>query len=197
MTGIYKIISPTNKVYIGQSFDIDRRWKDHKFELGYKHIKSKLKNSFISHGFENHIFEILEECEIELLNERERFYQDQFDVLGPMGLNLVLTESSTEARICSEESKHNISKSLKKYNSSLTEEQKIIRNKKTSESMKGISLGRKHTKETKLLLSKRNTGKKHTKETIEKISQASKSKIVTEEFREIMRQSWVKRKLNL
>jgi len=26
MTGIYKIISPTNKIYIGQSIDIEKRW---------------------------------------------------------------------------------------------------------------------------------------------------------------------------
>lgn len=197
MTGIYKITSPTGKIYIGQSVDIKNRWSQHKFELGYKHIKSKLKNSFKKHSFENHKFEVQEECPVELLNNRERFWQDYYNVLGPNGLNLLLVESSLETKVYSEESKHNISQSLKKYNSSLTEEQRVVKNRKTSESMKGITLGRKHTEETKLLLSKRNTGKKHTPEAIEKIRQASKSRIITEEFREAVRKAWVKRKLKL
>lgn len=30
ITGIYKIISPTGKIYIGQSIDIEKRWKAYK-----------------------------------------------------------------------------------------------------------------------------------------------------------------------
>jgi group I intron endonuclease len=79
-TGIYKITSPSEKIYIGQSIDIEKRWK------GYKnfHCKGqcKLYNNLKKYGFENHIFEIIEECDLEQLNEREtywkQYYLDQF-----------------------------------------------------------------------------------------------------------------------
>lgn len=29
-TGIYKITSPTNKIYVGQSIDIEKRWKKYR-----------------------------------------------------------------------------------------------------------------------------------------------------------------------
>jgi len=152
MIGIYKITSPSGKIYIGQSVNIEERWKCHKLDIKYKHIKSRLKNSFIKHGFENHTFEILEECDVNLLNERERFYQDEYDVLKENGLNLKLTETEDRNGFYSQELRDKLSESQKKYNLSLTEEEKVTKNKKTSESMKGLGLGRKHTKETKLLL---------------------------------------------
>jgi group I intron endonuclease len=119
MIGIYKVTSPTNKVYIGQSVDIEKRWKDHKncYE-GYL-----LQNSLKKHGFENHTFEILEECSAELLNERERFYQDFYDVLGPNGLNCRLTETSDKTGELSSETKKKIGISNK--NVVLTEEIKV------------------------------------------------------------------------
>ena len=66
--GIYKITSPTNKVYIGQS-------TNSLFRFGaYKRLNCKkqtyLYNSFLKHGVENHTFEIIEECSIDILNER-------------------------------------------------------------------------------------------------------------------------------
>lgn len=93
MIGIYKITSPTNKIYIGQSINIKARWRMH--HRGRSH-KGKLKNSFKSHGVEAHIFEVLEKCDENSLNERERFYQDQYEACGPNGLNLILV--STDAR---------------------------------------------------------------------------------------------------
>ena len=91
MIGIYKITSPTNKIYIGQSIDIEKRF------LTYKLLRCKtqpaLYLSFIKHNVENHIFEILEQCSIELLNERERYYQDFYNVLS-LGLNCKLTNTN-------------------------------------------------------------------------------------------------------
>ena len=101
MIGIYKITSPTGKIYIGQSVDIERRKSEHN---KFCH-SGKLRNSFKKHGFENHKFEIKEECSIELLNERERYWQDFYDVLGPNGLNLVLTDTINKRKLCSEETK--------------------------------------------------------------------------------------------
>lgn len=74
--GIYKITSPSNKTYIGQSTDIDKRW----YHYNRLHCKGQpqLYNSFIHHGLSNHTFEILELCNPEQLDERESFYKQQY-----------------------------------------------------------------------------------------------------------------------
>lgn len=88
MIGIYKITSPSGKVYIGQAVDIERRRKEY---VGL-HCKNqtKLYNSLVKYGFSEHIFEVIEECGIGELNVRERHWQDLYNVLEE-GLNLRLT----------------------------------------------------------------------------------------------------------
>lgn len=71
--GIYKITSPSNKVYIGQSIDIHNR------RLKYKRLTVKgqirIYRSLLKYGFDAHNFDIIEECSIEQLNEREIYYK--------------------------------------------------------------------------------------------------------------------------
>jgi group I intron endonuclease len=74
-SGIYKIISPTGKIYIGQSVNILKRWEGHKIHNG---IGPQIKNSYIKYGFENHKKEIIEECSINQLNEREIFWKQYY-----------------------------------------------------------------------------------------------------------------------
>lgn len=73
--GIYKITSPNEKVYIGQSINIEKRFKEHKNSINKK--QTKLYKSFQKYGFINHKFDIIENCLIEQLNERE-FYWKQY-----------------------------------------------------------------------------------------------------------------------
>lgn len=108
MIGIYKITSPTNKVYIGQSIDIEKRFKF--YRLGHLKNQVVLKKSFDKHGFESHILEIIEECNIDLLNERERYWQDFYDVLNG-GLNCRLTGYSDKKGKLSYSHRLKISKS--------------------------------------------------------------------------------------
>ena len=58
---IYKIISPVNEVYIGQTIDVNHRFS------GYKSVgargQSKLNFSFLKYGWINHTFEILLEIQ--------------------------------------------------------------------------------------------------------------------------------------
>jgi group I intron endonuclease len=79
MIGIYRITSPTNKIYIGQSINIEKRWKYYNYIMG----QPKLCNSLLKYGIENHKFEIIEECTVEYLNEREtywkKYYLEQVD----------------------------------------------------------------------------------------------------------------------
>jgi len=66
MIGIYKITNPKGAVYIGQSKNIDNRWKDY-FKLRCKK-QQRIFNSLNKYGVDNHTFEVIEECDkIELL----------------------------------------------------------------------------------------------------------------------------------
>ena len=54
ITGIYKITSPSNKIYIGQSKNIYSRWNAYKyFQKDYECYKKKNKNSLIFKSFKN------------------------------------------------------------------------------------------------------------------------------------------------
>jgi group I intron endonuclease len=74
MIGIYKITSLTNKVYIGQSVNIFKRKNSYK-KCNKNTIGYKIYNSINKHGWENHKHEIIEECTIEQLNEKETYYK--------------------------------------------------------------------------------------------------------------------------
>lgn len=97
--GIYKIISPTGKIYIGQSIDIEKRWKY--YSTKKTRIQPKLQNSFNKYGVERHSFEVVELCSENMLNERERYWQDYYKVLTE-GLNLKLTPSDEMGRLSPE-----------------------------------------------------------------------------------------------
>ena len=85
--GIYKITNPNNKIYIGASKNLTKRLQIH-----YKYscnIKSQIKlyNSFLKYGIENHKFEIIENCSIENLFEREIYWINFYNSFEN-GLNL-------------------------------------------------------------------------------------------------------------
>lgn len=74
--GIYKITSPSGKVYIGQSKDIKKQHNQYK--LLHCQSQIKLYNSLKKYGWEKHQPEIIEECIFEQLDEKETFYKQQF-----------------------------------------------------------------------------------------------------------------------
>ena len=79
--GIYKITNLQNKMcYIGQSANIAERWRQHiKRGVGAETAtRNKLYTAMKVYGVENFTFEIIEECERSLLNERESYWQDYF-----------------------------------------------------------------------------------------------------------------------
>jgi group I intron endonuclease len=133
MIGIYKITSPKNKIYIGQSINISIRFKYYKSLYCKK--QPKLYRSFLKYGVENHIFEIIEKCNIDLLNERERYYQDLFDVVNK-GLNCSLVGYNNKSGEMSLQSKNLMSINHKKIwlGKTHSDETKI----KMSESLKKI-----------------------------------------------------------
>jgi len=86
--GIYKITSPTNKIYIGQSIDVEKRWKVYK-RLGCV-LQKKLYNSLKKYGWDNHIHEIIEKCSKEHLYQRESFWKKYYLEQNHQNWNQVL-----------------------------------------------------------------------------------------------------------
>ena len=162
MIGIYKITSPSNKIYIGQTTNYSKRhnaYKNHKCKR-----QPKLFASIEKYGFINHTIEIVKECQVEDLNYYERYYQEYYEsVLN--GLNLRYTATTDKSGFMSEESKKRMSDSGKG---------KII----TEEWRKNLSIagmGRKHTKEEKQKISQSHKGKKKSVEHIAKIQATLKT----------------------
>ena len=80
-TGIYKITEiKTGKCYVGQAASLSDRWKQHiKRGVGADTpTRNKLYPAMIAAGPENFTFEVIEECDRALLDEREDFWQEYF-----------------------------------------------------------------------------------------------------------------------
>lgn len=71
--GIYKITSPSGKIYIGQSINIQQR-KQFYSKL-YCKKQRKIYLSLNKYGWEAHQFEIIEECVLSCLDEREIYWK--------------------------------------------------------------------------------------------------------------------------
>ena len=150
MIGIYKITSPTGRIYIGQSVDIYYRWNDYKTKEAKSQVR--LNRSFKKHGVENHLFEVVEECKVNLLSDRERHWQEFYNVING-GLNCRLVTTKDKTGHFSKESIAKMSESAKK---------KIItpeHRRKLKENNTRPMLGKKHTQESLALMSKNRKGK--------------------------------------
>lgn len=83
MIGIYKITNLINgNPYIGQSIDIYKRWRQEKEDsknVNNHSYNYPLMRAFRKYGIGNFSFEIIEECKIEELNERERYWIKFYD----------------------------------------------------------------------------------------------------------------------
>lgn len=82
MIGIYKITNIKNgDSYIGQSMDIGKRWKAHLNVHSRKgmHYEYYIYRAFRKYGVESFKFEVLEECSIESLTEREQWYYEEMN----------------------------------------------------------------------------------------------------------------------
>lgn len=88
MIGIYKITSPSKKIYIGQSINIQKRFNQYKWSKA----KSQpiLHRSFKKYGIDKHKFEIICCCEKSNLYKMEAYYQILFSANGKNGLNCIV-----------------------------------------------------------------------------------------------------------
>ena len=152
MIGIYKITSPSGRIYIGQSVNIDNRISS------YKNLKcknqTKLYRSLLKYTFENHTFEVIEECSVEILNERERHWQDFYNSSKKKGLNCKLTKTNDKVGLLSNETKIKIGAGNKGKKVSLESRKKMsIAKKNISEETRQKFRNKKISIETKTKLS--------------------------------------------
>lgn len=190
MVGIYKITSPSGKVYIGQSWYIERRWRN--YTLSNIKNQQHLLHSFIKYGRENHTFEVVhelpEDITQEVLDRYEDLYMTQYRECRVEMMNI--KEAGNHGKH-SEETKKKIGSSNKGKVRSLelrermgakkrgvpqSEEVKRNRSAKLKGRCVGFCLRRKHTEETKKKISEAGKGKLRSEETRRKMSEAKKGK---------------------
>ena len=151
---IYKIISPSNRIYIGQTINLKVR------KNRYRKLQCKgqiiLYNSLLKYGWKNHIFEIIEEIlyEKDLLNKREIYWINFYHSFGE-GLNC----NSGGCGVMNGR-KHS---------------------EKTKEKLRQFNLGKKQSPEAKIKQIAAQKGKICSEETKSKISEANKGKKCSEE----------------
>lgn len=81
MIGIYKITNKeTGKAYIGQSNDINRRFKEHQTIGGKSRIPVDI--AIQKYGKDSFLYEVIEECNIEELNQRETYWIQYFNTVN-------------------------------------------------------------------------------------------------------------------
>lgn len=89
---IYKITNKiNNKVYIGQTTQgLQTRWTRHIISSKNRVDNYAFHNAINKYGPENFVIEVLEYCEPEDLNEKEKYYIEFYDSLVPKGYNIRL-----------------------------------------------------------------------------------------------------------
>lgn len=208
MIGIYCIRRRSNgKCYVGQSINIEKRFKDHK---RWAHKNSYIERVIRKHGIDAFVWEILEICDEDVLNQREIHWIASLDTMKPNGYNLAFggnhTRLTKEAREKIRRSK--LGEKNPNYGRTYTPEER----QRISESLQGENnpfYGKTHSPEVLRKISERHKGKKvyFSPEHRRKLSEARKGWVnspetrrklsereITPEWRENMRKGQRKRR---
>lgn len=143
-TGIYKITSPSGRVYIGQSKNVFARFNSYK-RMACKD-QPKLYASFLKHGVDSHSFELLHKCEHEHLDNLEIHYISFYNSIKN-GLNC---KDGGHKASMSKESRIKLSETLKIIN----------KNPEVRERRSAWQRGRKMSESSKILMRIAKIGKK-------------------------------------
>ena len=180
MVGIYKITSPTGKVYIGQSWKLEAR--KNKYKVGRCKGQIKIYNSLKRYGWEAHTFNVVHElphdisqnnldtyeilywqlykdCKVELLNIKEPGSSGK-----PSEETKQKMRNSHLGIKLSEETKRRMSRAKKGIKKPLRSKEhvtKIIEGRKRNGTLK-------HTEEAKKKIAEAGRGRKHSVESIQK-----------------------------
>ncbi len=105
MIGIYKITEKKNpnNFYIGQSNDIERRFKEHIYKT-YEQSRIPFDEEITKKGKDAFLFEVLEICSINELNDKERYWIKKLNAVNSGnknegGLTDVIGEHNPKAKL--------------------------------------------------------------------------------------------------
>jgi|688.fasta_scaffold15861_29 group I intron endonuclease len=114
VSGIYKITSPSGKIYIGQSNNIDRRMIEHKYRA--KNKNCKLYASIRKHGFDNHNIETLFISDnLYEKNKMESIYIRYYNTIND-GLNHINEDANLNGFLGKKHSIENVNKIRERMN---------------------------------------------------------------------------------
>ena len=148
---VYKITSPSGRIYVGSTIDFNRRMSYYK-KLHCKR-QPKIHASLNKHGFDRHSVEILEVTTTDFLLKREHYWGMVYDVLAKGNLNSALPKGDEKYPVVSEEVRLKIGRASK--------------NRIVSE-------------ETRMKLSKASKGRKPSEEAIRRSIEARKGRKFSE-----------------
>lgn len=211
MVGIYRITSPSGKVYIGQSININTRYRRHRWNENRG--KTYLDHSFKKYGFKNHTFEVIHELpkdvSIDVLHAYEILYIEIYKSAGFKMLNtseggkggfikhrpesLIKMSKAQKGKRRTDEQKRKISQTLigRECKPETVEKiRKALTGRKLTPEHVAKFTGIKRSEETRKKLSIANKGKpgamkgkKHSSETRLKLSNAKRGIKYSEERR--------------
>lgn len=183
---IYKIINVKNqKIYVGQTTKQrpTDRFSQHKYLASHpqqeKNI-SYLHRAMNQNGVDNFKFEIIEQVDNTLLDEREKYWIKQYNSLAPNGYNLTSGGEGTTgfSRPQSQEQRKKKGESIKKYYQNHPQAREIL-SQRTKKLWENLEYREKVTNSNKrfyqqhpeMFKGKNNPmyGKHHTEEALEKI----------------------------
>ena len=212
--GIYKIINCINsKVYIGQSIEIEKRFKQHKIN-SKNNILYPLYNAIKCYGVDNFEFIIIEEVEdINKLDQREQYWMDHYKSYDRnFGYNLSPTAGGSKRGYKhSKETRDKISISNKgRIVTEETKEKIGLANKGKVSNRKGCKLSKEHkvklltsvkcikqSEEHRKNLSISHTGKILTEAHKRNMAESHKGKKHSEETKIKLKEAWKTRKLKM
>ncbi len=169
-SGIYQIQSKIKpeRIYIGSSFKIHTRWFAHlRYLKNRNHHSPKLQNHYNKYGESDLVFSIIEPCLPDWATIREQYYIDKlkpyFNICQSAFSRRGVKQSAeaiakrvakTKGRIPPQSERDNISKALKGRIFSEEHRQHIREARLRDRQFPPSRLGIKHTKETKLKMSR-------------------------------------------
>ena len=90
---IYKITSPSGRLYVGKTHDLRKRINAYKCDVRKNRKDLKLHNSLRKYGWDAHILEVIEEVKDDMLDEREIYWIAELNTYcykNSRGLNMTL-----------------------------------------------------------------------------------------------------------
>ena len=154
---IYKLTSPSGKIYIGQTQCLYVRFIDYR----KTRANDYLMKAILKYGLENIRVEILEkDLPLDKLDEREQFYLDTLKPFNDNGYNICKVAGTTRGRKRPKDERDKISEIAKTRIGELN----------------GF-YGKTHTEETKMLIGSKNSNKTLTKEHIKSFCGAGQDSV--------------------